>query len=137
MEKINTLANYLECEEEEITQSEYNKNLFEYGREEYLVLTDEEADEEVKNYIEESVWAFNASFILDHAGIDWNNRIEKSLQKIQGELCESANELLKAIIKDFDEFVQDAIEADGRGHFLAGYDGEEIEEGEHYIYRTN
>lgn len=142
--KINALANYLGVEVEEINQG-YDKNTFEYGNQEYKVFTEEEADKAVEEYISESVWAFNANFILDHTDINWNNRIEKSIQKMQQELCEDVNELLKAMIKDFDDFVQDAIEADGRGHFLSSYDGQENEEildGEYgdeyyYIYRTN
>jgi hypothetical protein len=60
---------------------------------------------------------------------------------MQSELCEDANELVKAVIRDIDHFVKDAILSDGRGHFLSGYDGEENEI-EHkkvmfYIYRTN
>jgi hypothetical protein len=135
--KIKALAEFLEVEENEINQSSYDENTFEYGNQEYRVLTDEEADEATKEYISDSVWAFNANFILDHAGINWNNRIEKSLQKVQTELCEDANELLKAMVKDIDEFVQDAIDADGRGHFLAGYDSEENEQDEYFIYRNN
>ena len=39
-----------------------------------------------------------------------------------------SNELLKAMITDIDEFVEDAVSAFGRGHFLSSYDGEENEE---------
>jgi hypothetical protein len=56
---------------------------------------------------------------------------------MQSELCESANAIVKAIISDIDEFIQDAIDSDGRGHFINSYDGEENEHGEYYIYRTN
>ena len=38
---------------------------------------------------------------------------------------------------NFDSFVQHAIAADGRGHFLSSYDGEENEAGEFFVYRTN
>ncbi len=134
--KIESLAKFLETDTDEITQG-YNENIFEYGNQEYLVLTKEEADNAVKDNIEESVWAFNANFILDHTSIEWNARIEKSLKRMQEELSEDANELLKAMISDFDEFVEDAIESDGRGHFLAGYDGEENEQDEYFIYRCN
>jgi hypothetical protein len=43
------------------------------------------------------------------------------------------------MIKDMDDFVDDAIGADGRGHFLSHYDGNEVEDRESglYIYRTN
>jgi len=137
MEKIQALANYLECEVDELKKTAYDENTFEYGNQEYLVLTDSEADEKAKEDILDSLWAFNTSFILSHTEIDWNNRTEKAIQKMQQELCEDANEIVKALIKDLDQFVDDAILADGRGHFLSGYDGEENEEGEYFIYRTN
>lgn len=103
--------------------------------EDCLVYTDEEADEAVREYIEEMVWAFNASFLQAHTGVDAD-----AIEKIQ-EMCESANEPLKAMIKDFDHFVDDAVSCDGRGHFLAPYDHEENEitfNGiTYYIYRRN
>lgn len=103
--------------------------------EDCLVYTDEEADEAVREYIEEMVWAFNASFLQAHTGVDAD-----AIEKIQ-EICESANEPLKAMIKDFDHFVDDAVSCDGRGHFLAPYDHEENEitfNGiTYYIYRRN
>ena len=135
-EKVNALANFLGCEVEEITEG-YAENLYEYGNEEYLVLTEEEAEDRAKTDILDSLWAFNTDFILEHTNIDWNDRIEKAMKKMQQELCEDANELLKAMITDIDEFVEDAVSAFGRGHFLSSYDGEENEEGEYYIYRTN
>jgi hypothetical protein len=136
--KIKALANFLGADEEEINQSSYNENLFEYGNQEYLVCTDEEADQEVKENILESLWAFNTDFILSHSKIEnYSDRTEKAFRKMQEELCESANEIVKTIIEDLDEFVEDAISADGRGYFLAGYDGNENEEGKYYIYRTN
>jgi hypothetical protein len=48
---------------------------------------------------------------------------------------------LLIIFFDKDDFIEGLIDADGRGHNLAGYDGVENEEeydGEtYYIYRTN
>jgi hypothetical protein len=113
----------------------YNENVFEYGSQEYLVLTDWEADEMAKEQILDSLWAFNASFIVAHAkdGID----CEETIQLVQEKLCEDATPLIRALLKDEDRFIQDAIAADGRGHFLSGYDGEENEEGEYFIYRVN
>lgn len=50
--KITTLAEFLNVSETEITQNEYgyNENMFSYNDEEYLVLTDEEANTEFYNY---------------------------------------------------------------------------------------
>ncbi len=102
----------------------------------YLVCTDEEADEKAAEYIKETVWAFNAGFIVDHSSLPYEaiEMIENFQQK-----CEDANDTILALIDDFDDFVSDAISADGRGHFMSSYDGEENEEtvnGEtYYIYR--
>mgnify|MGYP003480099808 CR=1 FL=1 len=103
----------------------------------YSVYTDKEADEKAAEYIKESAWAFNASFIIDHSNLPYEG-IEM-IQTFQ-QKCEGANETILALIGDFDKFVSDAISADGRGHFLSSYDGEENEEtvnGEtYYIYRN-
>ena len=103
--------------------------------EDYLVLTDEQADERCKEEIEEMVWAFSPSFLQAHTGV-----AADAITKIQ-EMCEGANEPLTAMIKDFDYFVEDAINCDGRGLFLAGYDHRENEVTyngtTYYIYRRN
>ena len=106
----------------------------------YLVYTDEEADDAVREYIEETVWAFSPSFLQAHTGVDSN-----TIMQIQNTQLDSPNEVLTAMIKDFDAFVEDAVRCDGRGHFLATYDHEENyvsfsnEEGKnvtYFIYRV-
>lgn len=109
------------------------------GSSEYLILTDKEANEMTKEYILDSAWAFNKSFLDGHS--DAISEIDdKSYAKLQ-EGCESINKAVLAMIDDKDHFVEDAILSDGRGHFLSSYDGEENEVeigGEYYfIYRTN
>lgn len=105
---------------------------------EYVVLTAHEANERCKDYIRESLWAFNVDFLEARCECV-TYRTKKAVRKMQEELCEDANELIFAWIDDFDTFVACAIVADGRGHFLAPYDGEEHEvchNGEtYYIYR--
>lgn len=41
------------------------------------------------------------------------------------------------MIDDIVAFVNDAIDADGRGHFIALYDGYENEQDGYFIYRQN
>jgi len=105
----------------------------------YSVYTNEEADEAAKEYIEESVWAFNASFIIDHSKLPCE-AIEM-VQVFQEKYEDAANETILALINDFDEFVSDAISADGRGHFMNSYDGHEhevnIDGTYYYVYRMN
>lgn len=110
--------------------------------EDYSVYTDEEADEATADYIKDSVWAFNTSFILGECGLDYSG--EDSLKDMQKRSCEGANDFILSLIEKtcgLDSFVESAISADGRGHFLSGYDGEENEQkfkGTYYfIYRQN
>lgn len=139
MEKIKALAIYLGCDEDEISEG-YDKCTFEYGREEYLVCTDEEADERCENYILDTLWAFNTSYIMNYIDTrtDYDEKsLRKCLVTIQ-ELCEDSNYLIKLLVGNrLGEFIDDAISTDSRGHYLASYDGEEIEEGDYFIYRTN
>lgn len=139
--KIAVLANFLEVESDELEVSTYDENTFTLGSKEYLVLTDEEANEKAKEYIRETLWAFNASWILSHSKIENNSRVQKAVEKMQSELSEDANELIYALIEDFDEFVENSIQTDGRGPFMSTYDGNENEEfyegAYYYIYRVN
>ena len=124
-EKIEALAKHLDCSIDEAVVS----------MDDYLVYTDDEADEAVHDYIKESVCFFRSDFIAAHAEVD-----EEVIKKLQ-ELHENSNNAIKSLIKDFDHFVDDAICADGRGHFLSSYDGEEneinVNGNTYYIYRTN
>lgn len=140
MNKLETLAKYLNIEVSEIEQTAYNDNEFETPEGDYLVLTDSEADEVAEEYIKETLWAFNADFILNFVGVDYDNDTLQALKKMQGELCESANPIVEAMVKqggNISYFAETATGEDGRGHFLSQYDGEEVEEGEYFIYRTN
>ncbi len=83
------------------------------------------------------MWAFNAEFIASHCKTNLDTKAVDALRGMQSELCEDANPLVEALIEDLDHFIKDAIAADGRGHFLAGYDFEENEQDEYYIYRVN
>lgn len=141
--KKKALALFLKVEAKEIKNSSYNlENCFEYGSEEYMVLTDEEASEAVTENIKESLWAFNSDFIIEECGLDMSG--VDSLQKMQEETCEGSNDFILSLIKKtcgLDHFVEAAANIDGRGHFLSGYDGKENEETvagiTYFIYRTN
>ena len=135
MTKIEALAKFLEIGIEDITETDWDT--LEADGSEFLVLTDEEADAKAYSEIEESLWAFNADFIIDMCGFSGG---EKSLMAMQREYCEDCDEFIKAMIEGtcgMDSFVESAIESDGRGHFISGYDGEEVEQDEYFIYRVN
>ena len=128
--KIKALAIFLNVDVEEIDE-EYGEVLSR-GREEYLVLTDDEADEKARGEILGLIWAFRPEFLENYMPLD-----AETIGIIQQAKYEDANEPLKRLIDDLDAFVTDAIAADGRGHFLAHYDFEENEINDLYIYRVN
>lgn len=138
--KEEALALHLSIKENEIRQSSYDENQFEADGGEYLVLTDQEADDKAKEQILDSLWAFNHSFLCSHSEAI-NEIPEKDFQAMQGKLCESFNKAILAMIDDKEHFIKDAILSDGRGHFLSQYDGEENEvkigNEYFYIYQTN
>ena len=144
MEKAQALAKFLEISVEDLEIPEDTKLPFvvlDTGVE-YRVLTDEQADEMVKEEIEYSLWAFNPDFTIKHCSnfeTMTEEEVESAIRSLEyaQRSCENANGLVRALINDIDEFVEDAINADGRGHFLAYYDGVENEQDGFYIYRVS
>jgi hypothetical protein len=146
-ERLNALAEFLEVNTDEIevekSYDEIYENRFIVNDDEYIVLTDEEADKLAEEQIKSSLWAFNSDFIIEHTKnyedmdcYEYNSAVD-SLKRAQADCCESLNGLVFALIDDMDEFVDDAIMADGRGHFISYCDGEEHEQGRFYIYRVD
>lgn len=102
----------------------------------YLVLTEDEADDRVADYIEDSLWAFTPNFLSSVTGVD-----SEVFEAIQANgRCEDNNDAIMSIISatntSIEEVAGEAISWDGRGHFLDRYSGEEIEvyvDGEYYF----
>ena len=137
MSAKDALAAHLGLPLDDISECEWDPCSFEAGSETWLVLTEEEADERAREYIRESVWAFNASFLAAYMPVGIG---VAEIEQIRGDRCEDANPAILALIKaggsSFEDFADDAIAADGRGQFLATYDGEEHQHGPYFLYRT-
>lgn len=130
--KIDALATYLSCSADDIT---VNGHYYALGDKDYLVVTVQEADEAARESILDSLWAFRPSFLASHAveGVD-----AEVFDIVQSAKFEDATPIFKRLIPDLDAFVADAIASDGRAHFLARYDGNEIElDGGFFAYRDN
>lgn len=147
---IRALCAHLECDPDDLKEESwdtYGLPTFEYGSQSYAVGTDEEANKAACKYVEDSAWAFNADFVCDQC--DLPSEIAEVLQGFQSDRCEGANDAILALIEKcttIEKFTEAAINADGRGHFLGQYDGEENEENAedengdsqmYYIYRVN
>ena len=134
-EQVQALAKHLDLDNEDLRMIEESNDYYSFGGRDYLVLTDDEADEKAKEYILDTAWAFNSSFLSCHSKGD----VDEEVFKVLSEKCESSNDAVLSLIDDKDDFVNDAISSDGRGHFLSQYDGNENEEEingtTYYIYK--
>jgi len=128
--KNEALAQFLEINIDDVRDGDLNE--YEIDEKTYMVLTDDEANDVVKEYIIESVWSFTPYFLAKHTGID--EEIFEVLQ-LRAEDC---NDVILRSIKNIDEFIDDAVASDGRGHFLSQYDGNELElENDLFAYRKD
>lgn len=110
--RIKALANHLEIEIDEIQSTKYDEKILEVGNDEYLIVTDQEADdiwdERLESYIDECI----LPDIPEHA----RNYFDNESWKVDAQM-------------------------DGRGHAISSYDGCEYDieiDGEIlYIFRLN
>lgn len=127
------LCQHLDCGPDAISlerHDHYGLPVYSAGGE-YAIGTDDEAQSAAEANIREHVWAFNASFILDECCLP--DELEEGIRAAQEKQCESANDWLSSLVEKCCEggmkaFAESAISADGRGHFMSSYDGEENEE---------
>lgn len=147
--RIAALCQFDGCEPDEVTLERhdfYGLSVYSIGNREFAIGTDSEADSACEQNVSDSLWAFNASFILSEC--DLPNSLEEAIQAWQEKECEGANEGLLALVEKtcgLDKFTRAAMSTDGRGHFLSSYDGNEnvevvtdgAERETFYIYRTN
>lgn len=139
--KLEALASFLGCEIEELNQTKmghYGLDSFELGSNEYAIGKDSEVDAACLDYIRETIWAFNSDFIVSECGLPY--QLAEVFRAYQEKECEGANDALLSLVEKLcglESFAESAISADGRGHFLSPYDGEENEDGEFFIYRVN
>ena len=87
-----------------------------------IAFSDDIANNAAKQYIEDSLWAFNAEFLANET--DMPVEVYKALQP---QYEDSSDAILELIEKTcgLDSFIKSAIAADGRGHFISSYDSQE------------
>ena len=117
----------------------YGLSMYKVKDREYAVGTDEEANKAAADEIKETMWAFNKDFIIEHSSILAHDKSSEELLDCIQEA--NNNEIIIRLIDNIDEFIEDAIQSDGRGHSINSYDGKEHEKelngNYYYIYRIN
>lgn len=116
----------VEGELENYITHEYN-NTWLIDGDNYLIVTENEAYQEMEDYVEDNLWSFTTSFLSNVTGLD--EEIFKAIQS--NNRCEGNNDAIKSLLEfgniSMHQVAMEAIAWDGVGHFLAGYDGNEIE----------
>ena len=114
------------------------ENEFDDG--EYMVCTDETADSNTKGEILSNLWAFRPEFLAIETGLP-----AEVFSCLQEKLSEDSNETVRRLVQSTcgeKSIVDAAVQNDGRGQFLAFYDGDEqvftTKTGKVlYVYRCN
>jgi len=139
---VEAVADFVGCDPGEVQQFDlpyYGMEVFSIGHKRYAVGTDNEADEACREYVKDSAWAFSPIFICNYCNLP--QELAEALGAMQQKKCEGANDSILALIektdRGLDGFVEEAVSADGRGHFLSSYDGNENEKDGFFIYRID
>ena len=125
------LAEEFGCDESEIriqSWDHYGLSVYRVNGKDVAIGADAECDKACQDYIEQTAWAFKPKFILSACGLPIE--LSEAIGAYCQAECDSANDAMVALIKKtcgMDEFASQAISADGRGHFLSGWDGNEVE----------
>lgn len=115
----------------------YGLPVVEIDGKEYAVGKPDEIHNAIVEYCRESIQYFTPEFLAENS--KFSDYLFATLQN--NEVYES--EVYLELIDDLETFAENAQYADGAGHFLSPYDGEEIEicneneEIEYYLYRIN
>lgn len=132
--KIKAISEVSEIELDKVRESYDEENFESLG---YIALTESEANNTAAELILDTAWAFSPEYLEDVTGID------AEVFEILTSKCETSNRAILSIIEKtfgIDEFIEQSILLDGRGHFIASYDGVENEvyiDGEMiYVYRV-
>lgn len=89
----------------------------------YIAGDDDEMLIAVIEEIRNSLWAFNPSFLASKTGL--STLVFEALQP----QCENSNDAIESLVESkggIEPFVESAVAADGRAHFLNRYDGNEL-----------
>lgn len=128
-EQIKTIIN----DESANLDTEYGLPVIEIDGDSYLVASNEDkADTAVAKYIRGSLCYFSPTFLYDMTGLPLE--VFEALANCDFSDHEAYFRLIQATC-GIEDFIETAIDCDGRGHFLSSYDGKEREIDGYFLYK--
>lgn len=128
--KIKTLAKYL------LVSKKTAKQLIQNG--DYIVLTDKEANATARKVITQNLYNFDADFILDHSTflkelftVEEFNELKRTHNQ------QFINVVIERSLDALEDFIYDALNYNGRAHFISFVGGSEIKLNNLYIYQLS
>lgn len=133
--KITALAKNLDCSIDDIVPSQSVDGVYSAQGKQFAVLTGDEAENEFKSTVKNSLWAFNPDFLAKFLPLD-----APEIKAIQEVKYEDSNKIFEKLLgNNLEDLCEAAEKADGRGHFMNSYDGVEkktsVEGEDFYIYQ--
>lgn len=132
----NALARFLNCPANQIFNGEYGTNSFTNLYEDYLVLSESEANEEAKKQVWSYIPTFDTDFLIKHLA---KPIPKEEIKELLSNHCDNCLLIIASLIVDYEQFAQEAIEIYGRAYFICFKDKTEykLKYGgkEYFIYR--
>jgi len=129
------LARFLNCPAHRVQICEYGANIYRYNSIDYMILTQQEANEEAKRHI----WSFLPSIDIDLIIRFLPPHISKDeLSNLLINSCENCLLILSRLMPNYELFTEEAITKYGRSYFICFDHKEEYiikhKEQDYYIY---
>jgi len=134
--KKKALSQFLRCPENQIFRGEYGIHSYTYINIDYLILTPEEADAEARRQVWSFIHTFDYEFLCRYLPVELP---QEKLANLLKQSCECCLQFIAALIPNYEQFLDAAIEKYGRAYFLCFADKTEYkveyDGSEYVVYR--
>ncbi|WP_347073336.1 hypothetical protein [Bacteroides thetaiotaomicron] len=109
------LAKFLNRPVNKIFKGDFGCNSFDDLTANYIVLTEEEANEEAKRHVWNFIHTFDTDFLIKHLGKQFT---EERVFELLSRRCDNCLWVMAELMPDYDSFAQEAVTKYGRAYFI-------------------
>ncbi|GEM_PF-3836345 len=109
------LAKFLNRPENKIFSGEYGCNSYNDITTNYLILTEEEANEEAQKHVWGLIHTFDIDFLMKYLG---KQMTKEKVSELMSKHCDNCLLVMASLMPDYDLFAKEAIRKYGRAHFI-------------------